>query len=353
MHPDALGFLYPKVDKSKCTECGLCTKVCKFKNGDTIENHFGKPLAYAARHKDINEIKKSRSGAVFITLAHFVLDKGGVVYGAGYSDHFRIVHKRATNFSECEEFRGSKYVQSDLTGVFKSIRNDLLSEKTVLFSGTPCQTNGLYHFLGKKLRENIILVDIICHGVPSPNVWQDNLANLEKKYKSRITRVNFRNKLKYGWDKHVETYTFENGKSIDCNEYSRLFIQDIVLRKSCGICPFANTNRPSDITIGDFWGWESIDADFNKDNMGCNLLYINTDKGVRVFNEVKDILDIIPTKLENTLQPNLKSPSPIDQNRDRFEFIYRFWGYNVAKFLYIKKGPFDKIKKKLSKVFLR
>lgn len=149
MEPDALGFLYPKVDTSKCVECGLCEKVCQFNDNYDRSLNLKKPIAYAARHKDINEIMKSRSGAAFVAISDYVLEQGGVVYGAGYKDHFRVAHKRATTKKERDEFRGSKYVQSDLTGVFRQVKEDLKNGLTVLFSGTPCQTAGLNAFVGK------------------------------------------------------------------------------------------------------------------------------------------------------------------------------------------------------------
>ena len=133
------------------------------------------------------------------------------MYGAGYKDHFRVVHKRAATKEERDEFRGSKYVQSDLTGVFRQVKEDLRNGLAVLFSGTPCQTSGLNAFVGKKLRENLYLIDIVCHGVPGPYIWRDYLAYLEKKHGSKITYVNFRDKELYGWRAHKETFKFENG----------------------------------------------------------------------------------------------------------------------------------------------
>ena len=191
MKPDALGFLYPVVDKEKCVDCGLCEKVCAFNDHYDTSLNFDKPLAYAARHKDMNEVETSRSGAAFIAISDYILEQGGVVYGAGYTDHFRVVHKRATTKEERDEFKGSKYVQSDMTGVFRQVKKD--------------------SYVGKRLRENLFLVDIVCHGVPSPYMWRDYIAYLEKKQGSPIVWVNFRDKQKYGWAAHHETFKFKNG----------------------------------------------------------------------------------------------------------------------------------------------
>ena len=154
---------------------------------------------------------KSCSGAAFVAISDYVLDQGGVVYGAGYKDHFRVTHKRATTKEGRDEFRGSKYVQSDLAGVFRMVKQDLKNGLTVLFSGTPCQTSGLNSYVGKKLRANLVLIDIVCHGVPGPYIWRDYLAYLEKKQGDTITVVNFRDKERFGWAAHKETFTFGGG----------------------------------------------------------------------------------------------------------------------------------------------
>lgn len=182
MCPDVLGFLYPKIDVNKCVECGLCEKVCAFHNDYDISSNFSCPEIYAARHKDIKEIEKSRSGAMFVALSDWVINCGGVIYGAGYTDHFRVIHKRATTHAQRDEFRGSKYVQSDMGHVFCEVEEDLRAGKVVLFTGTPCQTSGLQSFL--KLKhvpiDLLYVVDIVCHGVPGPYLWRDYLAYIEK-----------------------------------------------------------------------------------------------------------------------------------------------------------------------------
>lgn len=214
MQPDALGFLYPKVDENKCIQCGACVRVCQFNDHYDTSDNYAEPLAFAVRHKDINEVMKSRSGATFVAISDYILENGGVVYGVGYKDHFRVAHKRASTKEERDEFRGSKYVQSNLQGVFRQVKQDLKNGLTVLFSGTPCQTSGLKAYIGKKLSLNLIVVDIVCHGVPSPYIWRDYLAYLEKKHGDTISKVNFRDKELYGWAAHKESYIFTNGGGI-------------------------------------------------------------------------------------------------------------------------------------------
>lgn len=332
MEPDTLGFKYPKVDLSKCIDCGLCEKVCAFNDHYDKSLNLKAPEIYAARHKDMHEIETSRSGAAFIAISDYILENGGIVYGVGYRDHFRVVHKRATTKGERNEFKCSKYVQSDLDGIFRQVKDDLKQGKKVLFSGTPCQTAGLNSYIGKKLRENLVLVDIVCHGVPSPYIWRDYLDYLEKKYKSKIVTVNFRDKSRIGWSGHIESFIFNNGKKIESRTYTDLFYKHIMLRPSCGKCHFTNFQRPSDFTLGDYWGWEKLSPNLNKDNKGCSLLFINTTKGQELFKNIKQELYNLPTSQELCVQPNLQHPSHFDSQCTKFEILYIQKGFlAVAK----------------------
>lgn len=333
MKPDALGFLYPTVDIDKCTECGLCEKVCAFHPNYDKSLNLTEPLIYAARHKNMHEIETSRSGAAFIAISDYILDQGGVVYGAGYTDHFRVVHKRATNKNERNEFKGSKYVQSDLRGIFPQIKRDLKEGLIVLFSGTPCQTAGLASYIGKQhLREQLILVDIVCHGVPAPYIWRDYLAYLEQKYKQAIIEVNFRDKSRIGWKGHLESFIFQNGSKKEFSTYTHLFTRVIMLRPSCSKCHYTNFNRPSDFTLADYWGWEKTSPNFNSDNKGCSLIIVNTIKGKHLFEKIQKDLNVIPTNQELCLQPNLQHPTQFDSHWKNFEKQYSNKGFiSVAK----------------------
>lgn len=334
MKPDALGFLYPHVDTSNCTNCGLCEKICAFTTSYDRSLNLKEPLAFAARHNDIHEVETSRSGAAFIALSDYILEKGGIIYGAGYIDHFRVAHKRATNKIERDEFKGSKYVQSDLSSIFQQVKQDLKNGLIVMFSGTPCQTAGLNSFVGKKLRENLFLVDIVCHGVPGPYVWRDYLSFLEKKYKSPIIQVNFRNKIKFGWAAHFETYTFKGGVEVNKHSYTYFFSKNIICRKSCEKCYYTNLERPSDITLADFWGWEKSNPNLNKDDKGISLLLVNTEKGKHLFNLIIDKLHITPVTLNDCLQPHLKFPAKANQYRNSFEYDYSHKGFKYAFYKY-------------------
>lgn len=330
MQPDALGFLYPIVDTSKCVECGLCEKVCAFNENYDKSLNLKQPIAYGVRHKDSQEVASSRSGAAFIAISDYVLENGGVVYGAGYSDHFRVVHKRATTKEQRNEFKGSKYVQSDMTGVFRQVKEDLRNGLTVLFSGTPCQTAGLNSFVGKKLRNNLLLIDIVCHGVPAPYIWRDYLEYLKSKYQSKILAVCFRDKKKFGWKSHIESYQFE-AQTVYSTTYTYAFYKHIMFRHSCSTCKYTNLQRPSDITIADFWGYEKTISNIN-DNKGLSLVLLNTNKGVDLFGKIQTKITIFPTEIQNCLQPNLKHPSRLHPKRMKFENDYEKRG-----FLYVMK----------------
>ena len=319
MEPDSLGFLYPKVDESKCVECGLCEKVCQFNDHYDTSLNFPEPIAYAARHKDIDEVMKSRSGAAFVAISDYIIEQGGVVYGAGYKDHFRVAHKRATTKEERDEFRGSKYVQSDLTGIFKQVKEDLKNGLTVLFSGTPCQTSGLNSYVGKKLREKLFLVDIVCHGVPSPFIWQDYINYLERKHGRLIQNFEKKGKWSYNYVKMCSRWE---------TWYTVLFYQHMMFRHSCGNCYFCNTRRPSDITLADFWGWMKNVPGMNDDDKGISLILINTEKGKEMFDTIQTKLDVKEVDLDNCLQPNLQHPSLIHPKRMQFEKDYIAKGFD-------------------------
>ena len=329
MEPDVLGFLYPKIDEKKCINCGLCEKVCSFNDSYDISLNFSEPLAFGVRHRNMKEIETSRSGAAFIALSDWILDNGGSVYGAGYKDHFRVAHKRAQTKTERDEFKGSKYVQSDVGDCFKQVKEDLKNGLYVLFSGTPCQVAGLKSFIGRKLYEKLYLIDIVCHGVPGPYIWRDYLDYLERKEGKIITSVNFRDKSRFGWSNHRESFQFNNTYT---KTYTYTFYQNIVLRSSCAFCHFTNLKRAGDITIADFWGWKKTNPNFNIDNKGCSLVLCNTQKGYCLFKDAQKDINFFSAKLENCIQPNLQHPTELDPKRESFEKDYAKEG-----FLYVMK----------------
>lgn len=324
MTEDELGFKYPKVNESLCIDCRLCEKVCP------LSGNYVKPdcqTVIAARHKNISELEKSRSGAVFAALSDFILDDGGTVYGAGFDEDLRIIHKRAETKVERDELRGSKYVQSDMGNTFRTIRKDLKEGKNVLFTGTPCQTAALRLYLGKDYA-NLYMADIICHGTSSPKIWRDYLKFIEMINRKRIKNVNFRDKQLFGWSSHQESFVFRNKEKKQIFPFK--FYNDLVLRPACYSCIFSNTDRPSDITLGDFWGWEKSVPEFNKDNKGISLLLINTEKGKLLFEKISGILNYKVITMEEAMQPNLSSPTPIPPNRVRYINDYKKYGFFIT-----------------------
>lgn len=345
MEPDTLGFKYPKVDLSKCIDCGLCEKVCAFNDNYDKSRNLKEPEIYAARHKDIHEIETSRSGAAFIAISDYILENGGIVYGVGYKDHFRVAHKRATTKEERNEFKGSKYVQSDLDGIFRQVKEDLKQGNTVLFSGTPCQTAGLNSYIGKKLRVNLVLVDIVCHGVPSPYIWRDYLAYIEKKYKSKIVKVDFRDKSRVGWSGHIESFVFENEIKEESNLYTLLFYKHVMFRASCQKCYYTNLIRPSDITLADFWGWEKTDPFMNIDNKGISLVLVNTIKGINLLNKIKSSINLLSVDLEKCMQPNMSRSTLFSSQYYDFEKDYKLYGFGKILRKYCNLGYWKYINK--------
>ncbi len=355
MVPDALGFLYPEVDVTKCVECGMCEKVCSFSDDYKTPANFTEPVPYGIRLKDTEEMMKSRSGGAFVAFTNWVLEKGGAIYGAAFDDEFNVAHKRAVTTEGRDEFRGSKYVQSELKDTFRKVRSDLAEGRWVLFSGTGCQVAGLQSFIPDKLKTRLVTVDIVCHGVPSPNVWKDYKYYITAKYKGTITGVDFRNKRLYGWRDHKETLRLHlpqtNKEETVTNDlFTYLFYQHVMLRPSCGECHFCNTRRPADLTLADFWGWEKTDPTFNADNKGASLVLVNTPKGKMIMDEVKDSFQIIRPELKDCMQAHLSHPTTLNPLSENFRNDYLEHGFFYIAHKYGNISMQYKIKNLMSRV---
>lgn len=336
MKPDNLGFLYPKVNGTLCTNCGLCLKICEFHTNYDRSQNLTIPKIYALRQKDMNEVAKSQSGGAFAVFSDYILDIGGVVYGVGYTGHFRATHKRAETRQERDEFRLSKYVQSDVSTAFSDVKKDLSAGRTVLFSGTPCQVAGLKKFVGKKLQEHLFTMDLVCHGVCAPFVWRDYLKWLENKRGKKIVKVEFRDKKHFGWKSHKETFVYEDDTYT--YTYTYMFYSHINLRYSCSNCPFTNTQRVGDVTMGDYWGLERLSADFANDNKGCSLVFLNTEKSLRWFEKIKSHVEYMESDLTKCLQPQLQHPTVPHEKREQFEVDYVKHGFPRIAYLYGDMG---------------
>lgn len=296
MLKDEEGFSYPKIDKQKCVDCDLCKKVCPVLN-DLNENHYPKNF-YAARILNKKILQKSASGGAFTGIVNAFCDKNYVIFGAKFDDEFRVIHDYVDDREKIDCFRKSKYVQSDLNGSFSLVKKFLNENKKVLFSGTPCQVAGLKSFLNKDY-DNLLCVDIICHGVPSYKVWRKYLEFIVKKtcgkkYEiSSIADVEFRKKINNNgvFNSKNLMINFKNGKSLIVNSERDLYLKGysarLFLRPSCSKCKFASKKRYSDITIADCWGIENIYPNIDP-HSGESLLIINTKKGRNILNEMKE-----------------------------------------------------------------
>lgn len=329
MKTDEHGFWYPEIDAEKCIDCGLCLKKCAFQSGYKTRMEFEPAYGYAARHKDMDTLMKSRSGGAFIAISDKVLSDGGVVYGVGYDEEegfFKVIHKRAENAEQRNEFRGSKYVQSDLNNVFLRIKQDLTEGRKVLFSGTGCQVGALYAFLGKEY-ENLLTMDIVCHGVPSPKLWTDFLKMREKERNGKITAVDFRDKVRFGWKAHKESIWVDN-KRVSSRLYSKIFSMATAMRPSCFQCIYTNRNRVGDITIADFWGDEKAVPGFNEDNKGVSLVMLNTQKGLKIWERSSGDMDVIDCTGYPFRHSNMKHPTKRPENYDEFWQDYESQGFD-------------------------
>lgn len=262
--------------------------------------------SYIVKQKDLNSRMLSRSGGIFAAISDRVLAQGGVIYGAGMDKNFNVVHKRAVNATERDELRGSKYVQSDMHNAYRLACEDLKAGRLVLFTGTPCQVDGIKALCPKGCEEHLICMDIVCHGVPSPRVWNDYKAYVERKYHGKIEKIDFRNKERFGWSDHWETVTI-NGKEHDSQVYMKMFYEHTFLREACYVCPYKNLQRISDISIADAWGVETANPEFD-DNRGVSLVLINTQKGEKWFLDSLQGCDSKECALEKYMQEPLKGP---------------------------------------------
>ena len=310
MLEDEEGFLYPKIDKSKCINCGLCKKICS--NNPDINQYNIK--VYAAKNKSNEDLKNSTSGGVFKVLASNIISKGGVAFGVKDNKDLYVYHDYAENMNECKEFSVSKYVRSDLKNSYSKVEKFLNDGRYVLFTGTPCQNYGLKKYL-KKDYEKLILCEIICHSNPSPKVFKLYKENLEKIYGQKIKKYYFRSKNEKANNRPY--ILFEDGTIKEYQLYNTAFNSMLISRPSCSNCNFCGMNRKSDITIGDFWGIEKILPNFNKYN-GVSLLCINSKKGMKMFEEIKNQIYYENTNIKDAFKYNHNCNIPEHKNRTKF-----------------------------------
>lgn len=314
------GFLYPVIDQSLCVDCGLCAKKCPF--GREKQEDSNCLDAYAVKHTDEQVVQNSSSGGVFTAVSDYILSQGGAVIGADFDEDMNVVHVVANTPEKRDRLRGSKYIQSDTTGVYDAIRHLLNDGVPVLFTGVPCQAAGVREAFPNE--EKLYIMDIICHGVPNPLVWKQYVAFIEKKYGKKLTYYSFRDKAISGWRKYSAKLTFEDGSQVAHNDVTGSFIElfryDVCLRPSCTRCRFTSKQRVGDMTIGDFWGIENVMPEIS-DNKGISAVMVNTEKGRALFEAIKPHITAYPCSQDDIAarQPNLSRPSQYSNKAAAFQ----------------------------------
>lgn len=322
MKVDAMGFRYPSVDEALCIECGICEKVCAFHRPDS----GAACSCEAIRFPELMD--RSQSGGLAYALMRKAISEGYVVYGAAMDEDFTVRHRRADSLEALAPLRLSKYVQSDMIGIPGQVLADLREGRKALFTGTPCQCAGIASAAGN-LRGNLLLADIICHGVPSPAVWKGFLESSERRKGRKICSVLFRNPS-LGWHEHKESLYFGEEEKIS-DEYTFFFYRHLMLRPSCTACPFASLNRASDITMADCWGVEDMLPGFADDNRGCSMMLINTVAGREFTTAFPDKCLRSPIEIPSEkFQPNLYRPSSAHKCAESFENTYIRRGYDAV-----------------------
>lgn len=352
LREDEEGFLYPQVDESVCIDCGLCEKVCPVIN----QSSEREPLEVLAAKNPNEEIRReSSSGGIFTMLAESVIDEGGIVFGACFDEDWEVVHRSADTKGDLKKFRGSKYLQSKVLNTYKEAEVQLKKGRKVLYSGTPCQIAGLKRFLRKDY-DNLLSVDFICHGVPSPGVFRTYLREELKRMTARqgggkntvllpciplvtesdgldckgleIKSISFRDK-RNGWKKFgfalvLSEATAEGENSVllsysplNKNLFLRGFLRDLYLRPSCYACPTKHLKSGSDITLGDWWGIAALKPELD-DDRGVSAVTLNTEKGKSTLHSLKAELHTMPYEDLVKYNPALVRSAAVPKNRNAF-----------------------------------
>lgn len=328
------GFRYPQIDKDACVNCGLCEKVCPIDKALEVSDE---QKAYAAVHKDDEVLAKSTSGGAFTAIADAIFAQGGIVYGAAMRDGMQVKHIRTSGKDDFEGLRSSKYLQSDTGTTYQMVEQDLKQGKTVLYSGTPCQIDGLKNFLRKDY-ENLYTADIVCHGVGSQAYFDKYMDYARERY-GKIKALRFRSKEYAGWSCGGVVVVVD---SSDClkkipyrdfdNYYYSYFLSGDIYRKSCYSCKYANTNRVGDFTLGDYWGVEALNLPLQTEN-GCSLLLVNNQHAMQLLDEIES-LDRVETTVEQAAHCNkqLNAPSKLmDSRQNRIGEYESMSGQQIQK----------------------
>lgn len=326
MKENQYGILVPNIDENKCINCNLCIKNCPENN--PIEFHM--PLrVYAAWSLDEEERRKSASGGIAWEIYRYIINNGGIAVGTQYDENMNLVYKMTNTIEEARKYKGSKYVQSYIGNLYIQIEQQLKRKKEVIFIGTPCQVSGLKSFLKSKDANNLITVDLVCHGVPPIKYFKDYLKYL--KTQNKIDNVTFRGENNWnftGYEKGKVVYKRHNKEDL----YYKAFLKGIFYRDNCYQCRYAKKERISDITIGDFWGIGK-EILFNYDiHNGVSLILVNTKKGEKLIENIKPQIFIEERTIEEAQKGNaqLNHPSYKNEDAENFKELYRKYGFKDA-----------------------
>lgn len=321
MRLDSEGFTYPSINPILCIGCEACTGVCPMINSQRLEKTCKR--FYAAKAYDDNLRYTSSSGGVFPVLANYVFDKNGVVFGAAMEERGVVKHIAVDSPADIKKIQGTKYVQSEIGHSYKQIKKLLERDVFVMFTGTPCQCEGLKFYLGKEY-ENLLIVDLICYGVPSLGIWTKYVKHLESKFGGAMTSYSFRDKRNK-----------DRGRTIACNingkehswklsddTYCNLYLSNNIIRPSCYECKYCTELRSSDITLGDFWGIEDVYPELN-DQMGTSLVITHTEKGDKIISASRNSMEFYECSKQQAQQPRLQSPTQKQKHRRLYIKLYR------------------------------
>lgn len=347
------GFIYPQIDEKLCIDCGACKNICVFSKGKE-SNDFE---CYACANKDDELIMKSASGGAFSAIAYNFIEAGGYVCGATAvvkDGRIFVEHIMINCVNDLYKLQGSKYVQSSTVSAFQEIQILLKKGERVLFSGTPCQVDAIKSLCKKYVGQTLFTIDIICHGVPSQKFLNGYLYEYQKRKKSSIVYIDFRNKM-YGWGK-TGIAVFQNNDTdiitMENSSYYNLFMESEVSRDNCYKCPYANLNRIGDVTVGDYWGAQDFSSELINDNMlsekkGISCLLVNNDIGKKMISDFGKKLTIYPVEKDKIITYNtqLREPAKHTAIRDKVLNTFAEKGYKPIEKSFIRKLRIKKMKK--------
>lgn len=357
------GFRIPYIESNKCVNCGMCDKVCPVLNVNERDNKEQK--CYCTYHLDAYVRNAGSSGSMFYLIADWIIKKHGVVFGAAFDENLQLKHSKATKLEELWPLMKSKYLQSDTTGVFEQVRTYLIQEKMVLFVGTPCQCQALYNYTITINRRNLYLIDFICHGVPSQNLFNRYIKSYERKKKVKVNAFVFRQRAlqSSGNEEDVHNYKIEsideNGNQIiDTGYYDKSsfyvgFKNYQIFRNSCYECKFVGRNRITDFTLGDFWHlteYEPYIKDFYK---GYSEFIVNSERGNRLFEMLKQSIYYKEYDMDIPMKRNRAYNRPTIKHIDRdiFFSFYHILTYNVLSCFWTNTILIKGFRKLLRRIF--